>query len=271
MHLSARRPMRSAAPATPSRGARSGRRQLSWPPALALLAGLLSAEGAAVVTTLALATVETSEVAVRQTLAKAHELDEAVRTGAWEIFEAMKALTDARQTAAKAIVAKVSETLAADEHAIGLKAALDDQRGKAVRLLTVAPPPPPPPPPPPHLRRIRRHLLRHQNRRQPGLWFKRTQQITLSRHKRLRCSMTCTPGWTVTPTCGFRSRGGSRNRGPRSDCGGCALVAAADRGPGAGGAGPRKRCQGHRHSGQGQGAVAQCDHAVGQALPTTLV
>jgi nucleotide-binding universal stress UspA family protein len=120
--------------------------------AQALLAGLLSAEGAAVVTTFALATVETSEVAMRQTLAKARELDEAVRTGAWDIFEAMKALTDARQMAAKAILAKVSETLAADEHAIGLKAALDDQRSKAVRLLTVAPPFPPtaasPPPPP---------------------------------------------------------------------------------------------------------------------------
>jgi hypothetical protein len=58
---------------------------------LALLAGLLSAEGAAVVTTLAGATIETSEVAMRQTLAKARELDEAVRTGAWDIFEAMKA------------------------------------------------------------------------------------------------------------------------------------------------------------------------------------
>ena len=115
--------------------------------ALALLAGLLSAEDAAVVTTLARATVETSEVAMRQTLAKARELDEAVRTGAWEIFETMKALTDARQAAANAIVAKVSETLAADEHAIGLKAALDDQCSKAVRLLIVAPPPPPLPSP----------------------------------------------------------------------------------------------------------------------------
>jgi hypothetical protein len=101
----------------------------------------LSAEGAAVVTTLAGATIETSEVAMRQTLAKARELDEAVRTGAWDIFEAMKALTDERQAAARAIVAKVCETLAADEHAIGLKAALAEQRSKAVRLLTVAPPP----------------------------------------------------------------------------------------------------------------------------------
>ena len=82
---------------------------------------------------------------MRQTLAKARELDEAVRTGAWDIFEAMKAMIDERRSAAHAIVAKVSETLAADEHAIGLKAALDDQRIKAVRLLTVAPPPAVPP------------------------------------------------------------------------------------------------------------------------------
>jgi hypothetical protein len=60
----------------------------------------------------------------------------------------MKALTDDRQAAARAIVAKVGEALAADEHAIGLKATLDDQRGKAVRLLTAAPPPSPPPAPP---------------------------------------------------------------------------------------------------------------------------
>jgi hypothetical protein len=113
--------------------------------ALALLAGLLSAESAAVVTTLAGATIETSEVAMRQTLAKGRELDEAVRTGAWDIFEAMKVLTDERKAVAQAIVAKVCETLAADEHAIGLKAALDDQRIKAVRLLTVAPPPAPAP------------------------------------------------------------------------------------------------------------------------------
>ena len=114
--------------------------------ALALLADLLNAEGAAVVTTLAGATIETSEVAVRQTLARARELDEAVRTGAWDIFEAMKTLTDERQAAARAILARVCETLAADEHAIGLQAALAEQRSKAVRLLTVAPPPAPRPP-----------------------------------------------------------------------------------------------------------------------------
>lgn len=117
--------------------------------AQALLAGLLSAEAAAVVTTLAGAPIETSEVAMRQTLARARELDETVRTGAWDIFEAMKTLADERQAAAQAIVARVRETLAADEHAIGLKAALDEQRIKAVRLLTVAPPPPARTPTPP--------------------------------------------------------------------------------------------------------------------------
>jgi hypothetical protein len=116
--------------------------------AMALVASLVSAEGAAVVTTLAQATIETSDVAMRQTLAKARELDEAARTAAWEIFEAMKALADDRQAAGRAIVSKVGEAVAADEHAIGLKATLDDQRSKAVRLLTAAPPPPPPSPPP---------------------------------------------------------------------------------------------------------------------------
>jgi hypothetical protein len=116
--------------------------------AMALVASLVSAEGAAVVTTLAQASIETSDVAMRQTLAKARELDEAARTAAWEIFEAMKALADDRQVAGRAIVAKVGEAVAADEHAIGLKSALDDQRGRAVRLLTAAPPPPQPHPPP---------------------------------------------------------------------------------------------------------------------------
>jgi hypothetical protein len=61
----------------------------------------------------------------------------------------MKALADERQVAGRAIVSKVGEAVAADEHAIGLKAALDDQRGKAVRLLTAAPPPPSTPAPGP--------------------------------------------------------------------------------------------------------------------------
>ena len=119
--------------------------------AMALLAGVLSAEGAAVVTAFARARVETSEAAMRQTLAKARELDEAARNANWEIFEAMKAIADGRQAAARAIVAKVGEALAADEHAIGLKNSLADQGSKAVRLLTVAPPQPPAPAPSVHV------------------------------------------------------------------------------------------------------------------------
>lgn len=116
--------------------------------ALALLTGLSSAEGAAVVTTLANAAVETSEIAMGQTLAKARALDEAARTAAWEIFEAMKAVTDDRRVAASMVVSKVGEALAADEHAIELKAALGEQGRKAVGLLTVAPAPTPTSTPP---------------------------------------------------------------------------------------------------------------------------
>ncbi len=106
--------------------------------ALALLVGLLSAEGVAVVTALANATVETSETAMGQTLAKARALDETARTATWEIFEAMKVLADDRQAAARAIVSKVAEALAADEQAIELSPALGEQGRKAVSLLTVA-------------------------------------------------------------------------------------------------------------------------------------
>jgi hypothetical protein len=50
--------------------------------------------------------------------------------------------------------------LASDEHAIGLKAALSEQKNKALKLLTEAPPAPPvppipPAPPPPGVRVVR--------------------------------------------------------------------------------------------------------------------
>jgi hypothetical protein len=43
----------------------------------------------------------------------------------------------------------LAEILAADEHAIALKPALDEQHKKALKLLTDVVPPPPPPPTPP--------------------------------------------------------------------------------------------------------------------------
>ena len=66
------------------------------------------------------------------------------------MFEALGQLADHRKTAAQAILTRLTEILAADEHAIALKPALDEQHRKALKLLTdVVPPPPPPPPTPP--------------------------------------------------------------------------------------------------------------------------
>jgi hypothetical protein len=117
--------------------------------AQALLAALGVAEPGQAVTVLAQAAIATSAAAMGQTLAKARLLDETVRTASWQIFEAAGALGDQRKQAAAAIRARIAEILAADEHAIALKPALDEQQAKAIRLLTDQPRAPAPEPPPP--------------------------------------------------------------------------------------------------------------------------
>ncbi len=118
--------------------------------AQALLAALGSAEPDQVVSVLAQSPIETSEAAMAQTLARAKPLDESLRMG-WELFEAATALSDHRRAAALGIKARIAEVLAADEHVIALKPALDEQQAKALRLLTDVPKPPvtPLPPEPP--------------------------------------------------------------------------------------------------------------------------
>ncbi len=81
-------------------------------------------------------------------LGKAKTLDEAIRTASWQLFEATASLSDHRKVAAQAIMNWIAEILAADEHAIGLKPALDEQQGKALKLLTDVPVPASPSPPP---------------------------------------------------------------------------------------------------------------------------
>jgi len=104
-----------------------------------------------VISTLAGTTMATTEAAYGQTIGKAKALDEALKTTDWELFTAVIALVDHRRIAAQAMRERLAEILASDEHAIGLKAALAEQKNKALKLLTEAPPPPPPPvvPPPP--------------------------------------------------------------------------------------------------------------------------
>ncbi|MGH8532452.1 MAG: hypothetical protein ACREV1_06895, partial [Gammaproteobacteria bacterium] len=69
------------------------------------------------------------------------------RTASWPLFEAAASLSDHRKPAAQAITARLAEILSADEHAIALKSALDEQQLKALRLLTEVPPPQQPPTP----------------------------------------------------------------------------------------------------------------------------
>ena len=109
---------------------------------------MLAVSGAERVVALAQAPVQTSAAAMAAVLSKVETIEEAIRTADWALFEAVWQLRDHRAAAAARIKERVLEVLTADEHAIALKAALDEQRGKAIRLLSEAPPPPPPPLPP---------------------------------------------------------------------------------------------------------------------------
>jgi hypothetical protein len=116
--------------------------------AQALLTALIAASDHQVVSMLANADLRTSETAMARTIGKAKVVDEVIRTVDWDLFEAVGKLADHRKAAADAIFKRVSEILAADEHAIALKPAMDEARRKALKLLTEAPQPPPPPTPP---------------------------------------------------------------------------------------------------------------------------
>ncbi len=118
--------------------------------ARALLASLAKADPDQVIRVLAQASIETSEAAMAQTLGKAKAVDEALRsTAPWQLFEAVAKLTDHRKIAAQAIMVRIAEILAADEHVIALKRALDEQQERALGLLTEVPAQPPKTTPPP--------------------------------------------------------------------------------------------------------------------------
>lgn len=104
--------------------------------AQALLASLNSAENGKLIEVFASAAIETSDTAMNHTLGKARSLDETIRTAAWQLFEAVGSLADHRKPAAEAIMNRISEVLAADEHVNPLKVAVDELQSKALRLLT---------------------------------------------------------------------------------------------------------------------------------------
>lgn len=108
----------------------------------------MSAANADPILVLAGAAMATTEAAYGQTIGKASALDETLKSTDWDIFAAVIALQDHRRAAASAMRDRLVEILATDEHAIGLRAALAEQKNKALKLLTEAPPAPPSGPPP---------------------------------------------------------------------------------------------------------------------------
>jgi len=115
--------------------------------AQALLATLQAATDGELVQALANTSVETSEAAVARSMGQAQSVDDALNNARWDIFDAVKNLTDYRQVAAASILTRLVEALGSEEHVIPLKSKLEELDRDAVRLLTVAAPPPPVPTP----------------------------------------------------------------------------------------------------------------------------
>jgi hypothetical protein len=114
--------------------------------AQALLASLQASSDAALVQTLANASVETSEASVGRSMAQAQPVADALNNARWDIFDAVKELTDHRQTAAASLISRLVEALGSEEHVIPLKSKLEELDRDAVRLLTVVAPAPVPTP-----------------------------------------------------------------------------------------------------------------------------
>ncbi len=101
-----------------------------------LMESLHNANGDDVIRLLAAAEIATSETAMGECAAKAAELEGNLETAGWEIFDAIRDLTDDRSTAATAILTDVGNALSSDEHVVALAPALKAAHAKAVRLLT---------------------------------------------------------------------------------------------------------------------------------------
>ena len=79
----------------------------------------------------------------------AADVTRAVEGIQWDLFNALKGVTDARAGDAKALVAELSDALTRDEIAVGFQAKSAELVKRAVKLLAAPPTPPPPPPEPP--------------------------------------------------------------------------------------------------------------------------
>jgi hypothetical protein len=114
------------------------------------LVGALAAAADPLATIEGLASAEllTSAAAVARSLGSAAALNSYLAGVQWDAIEAAASLRDHRAAAAEALRARVADALAADEHVIGLQAALQDAQSRAIRLLADTGRPLPQPPEP---------------------------------------------------------------------------------------------------------------------------
>lgn len=129
-------------------GGVSGARQQSAESAQALLATLTQAAEGDVVSSLAAATLNTSEAAVARTLGQAQACADALANANWRLFDVLRELGDHRRDAAADIMRRLAEGLTADEHVVPLEARLAELEHDAMRLLAAAAPAPVTPPAP---------------------------------------------------------------------------------------------------------------------------
>lgn len=125
----------------------TGARQESAESAQALLAALAQAAEGDVVGTLAAASLHTSEAAVGRTLGQAQACADALDSGNWQLFDALRDIGDHRRDAALSIMDRLSEALASDEHVVPLKPRVEELGRDAVRLLAAPTPVSPVPTP----------------------------------------------------------------------------------------------------------------------------
>lgn len=126
----------------------TGARQQSAESAQALLASLAQAAEVDVVTTLANASLHTSEAAVSRSLGQAQVCADALGSGNWQLFDVVRDLVDHRRDAALLIMSRLTEALTSDEHVVALKPRLEELTRDAMRLLAAAAPAPDPVLPP---------------------------------------------------------------------------------------------------------------------------
>lgn len=100
----------------------------------------------AFVRALAGSTLSAKPLVLSHSMKTATTVTRAVESIQWELFEALRSLTDARTDDAKALDAELTDAFTRDEIAVGFQAKSAELATRAVKLLAATPPPPLPPP-----------------------------------------------------------------------------------------------------------------------------